>query len=755
MKIKKRLIRKSALVAVVTVLIGMATACTDLWSEQHPGTYYISDGKTIATYLEEYQDIDGTNPFTDLIYILKKDINGSNYWGELKTYGDRTLFAPTNAAFDEYLKERKDLEKDPEKKKYFDNIQSVPDSILDSIRKTHLCKESIYLDDLRKNEDGSLPASNMLNRYLTYKAIEDRSDSTQVRVAYTINQFSKITVADDSTVNGVVQIIDHVIRQSTAYIPGYLRENNKKTEYSSHQGKIFLKALELTKLSVELEKYRDDSYPEPKYDSTITCLEMTGKAAVEYETGYQNFKDKTQQRVVWPDQRLFKYTLFVVSDSILEVDYNITDADVDGVPGKITNQIGISLRSYAKQVYNDDHKDDNDTLSTSALYRLMSYHILPCWLKWDMLNFRQEDIVKGHTRAGGQDSIDMEDFYETLHPYAIMRISTPYDPKLGDDAGKKIYINRKGTLSANNLTHEGVRIWNSSESSEIETNDAMNGGYYFVDKLLLFDDDTKDALDTRIRVMGQTLSPDFINSGARGRMRTDAQGALGYAVYTFKRGFCKNVDATDQSLFVVRYEDKTYDIMFFDEMNLVGIYDVSLRLPPVPKTGLYEIRIFGNAQADDRYKYTRGIVQFYLHEGKPGDEDIKWTSWDWHPCDIPVNMATMTTEPKIGNIKDSDLKGDTDEETELNIQGNDKAMRNRGYMKAPASFAMGDKVSDRLRNHDVCFRKIICTEQLTAGKDYYLRFRETKDQKTSICPVNFIEIVPKSVFAGAIPEDRM
>ena len=46
MKINKRSIRKSALAAVVTVLIGMATACTDLWSEQHPGTFYISDGKT-------------------------------------------------------------------------------------------------------------------------------------------------------------------------------------------------------------------------------------------------------------------------------------------------------------------------------------------------------------------------------------------------------------------------------------------------------------------------------------------------------------------------------------------------------------------------------------------------------------------------------------------------------------------------------------------------------------------------------------
>ena len=68
MKINKRSIRKSALAAAVTVLIGMVSSCADLWSEQHPGTFYISDGKTVATFLEE----DPENRFTDFIYILKQ-----------------------------------------------------------------------------------------------------------------------------------------------------------------------------------------------------------------------------------------------------------------------------------------------------------------------------------------------------------------------------------------------------------------------------------------------------------------------------------------------------------------------------------------------------------------------------------------------------------------------------------------------------------------------------------------------------------
>jgi hypothetical protein len=748
MKINKRSIRKSAVAAVVTVLIGMTTACTDLWSEQHPGTFYISDGKTVATFLEEYEG----NIFSDFIYILKKSINGSSYWGELKTYGDRTLFAPTNQAIREYLDERRALEKDDSKKWYFDRVENLPDSIIDSIRRTHLCKESIYLDDLRKNKDGTLPASNMLNRYLTYEAFEDNTDPNNPTVGYTINQFSEIIEPDDSTVNGVVHIISKVIRQSTEYLPGYLRLNNSKA-VGGHKATIYLQALDMTKLSDLLETYRDLNYKEPQYDSTYACLEMTGSVKVHYSTGYQNYDNGQYQRVVWPNERLFKFTMFVVSDSVLDCVYGITDVDQENVVGKYSGKPGMSLKAKAKAVYNDaNHLNDNDTLSTSPLYKFMAYHILPEWLERNLINFKDEHIVK-HYKNACPDSIDMEDFYETLQR-SVMRISTPYDKGSGND-GTYLYINRKGTVSAGNLEAEGIRIWNRDEVPEIDTEGAMNGGYYFVDSILVFDKHTKDALRTRLRFMGHTLSPDFINSGARGRMRqTLGDKPTTFAVYAFKDGYCTNVRASNQTLYVVRYQDDEWDIMYHDEMNIKGIFDIMFRLPPVPEAGTYEIRIFGNAQSDARYRKTRGIVQFYTHEGEPGANDDNWMNWSWDPCGIPVNMSIMTTDAKIGNILDSDIKGNTAEDKERNIQANDKAMRNRGYMKAPAGFAMGSKVSDRLRNHDVCFRKIVTTLSMDPGKDYYLRMRQVKEDPGSIAPMNILEIVPKAVYAGAIPEDR-
>ena len=91
-------------IAVAAVAGAVQISCSDVWSEQHPGNYYINSGETLASFLENHP----SGEFTSFVYILKK----ANIWGEMKTYGEHTCFAPTNDAFEEYLKERRaDAEK--------------------------------------------------------------------------------------------------------------------------------------------------------------------------------------------------------------------------------------------------------------------------------------------------------------------------------------------------------------------------------------------------------------------------------------------------------------------------------------------------------------------------------------------------------------------------------------------------------------------------------------------------------------------
>ena len=732
MKINKRSIRNSAFAAVVTVLIGIVSACTDIWSEQHPGTFYISDGQTVATFLEEYQDEDGENPFTDFIYILKR----AELWADLKTYGDRTCFAPTNKAIKAYLQERMDMEPDPVKKHFFDNVESLPDSINDTIAKCHICRSSILLKDLNKKDNGSLPASNLLDRYLTYSAIADSTEDGDTKLSYVINQFSRIIEPDDSLVNGIVQVIDRVIGQSNLFVPGYLASNNKKAA-PERKANIFYRAIEMTGLLDTLEQYVDPiyhKYYKPQYDSTFACLELTGKAAVEYGTAWEIGDDR--QRVVWPDERFFKYTVFVVSDSVLAQKHNIHNID--------------DLIAFAKTVYTDaDHLNDDPTLRTSPINKLISYHILPFWAKWDELNFTNEEVLKHFFDAGAQDSIDMADFYETMLPHSIMRISTPYEGQRTPAPGKNIYINRKGTGHFGGVECPGIRIIPPKTTDEIETTGALNGGYYFVEDLLLYDDYTRNvALNTRLRFMGNTLSPDFMNTLQRDRMTGDISakgtGAKNRAVHAFKKGFCKNFWASDQTLFVVRYQDKDWTIFCNDEMNIRGIFDLILRLPPVPSANTYEVRIWGNA-LDEQHGKDRGYVQFYF-----SDDNVNFV-----PCDIPVNMARKPDDPMIGYISDGKLAAGLtdDDEKEAAVLANDKAMRNRGYMKAPGSYKVSSPRT--LRDDDSAFRKIVTTQYMEPDKDYYLRFRQVVDREDAVCPLNFIELVPRNIYAGDVPEDRL
>ncbi len=677
------------------------------------------DERTIASFLEEYPG----NEFSDFITILKK----ADLWTKLENPNYyQACFAPSNAAIRQYLLERKEAENDPYRKRlFFDNVESLPDSITDSIARTHISDKILDLPvDSGAYRDEAFP--NLLGEIMLYNQLPRYGESS-IDYIRTINQRTIITDINIPLANGYVHIVDGVIRENNTLLPGYLKENNTRAD-NSHKATIFYNALKLTGLSDTLMLYQDFSYPTPEFDSTYACLELTGRVAVEYATPYESFSNGQQQRVIWPERRYFKYTLFVVTDSILQSVYGIRSVD--------------DLRAKAISVY-PEGASLPDTDRNSSLNKLISYHILPCWLNRNMLNYTDEYIIRNYKNAC-PDSIDMQDFYETMHPYAIMRISTPYD-QLSRNNGKNVYINRKGTVTAGNLEAEGIRIWNWDETYEINTQDALNGGYYYVDSLLLFDRHTKNALNTRIRVMFSTLSPDFINSGARGRMRqTYGDRPTSFVVYSFKNGYCKNVSWSPETFMGVRYLDKYWDILYHDELALRGHADITFRLPPVPESGIYEIRVTSNAQSEERSRKMRGTVLYYT--GKEPKDLI--------PDGTPVDLTIFPEDSRIGYISDRKITGDTYQEIEQNILANDMLMRSHGYMKYPDSFAMGSQISDRLRNHDVLFRRIVTEMYMEAGKDYYLRIRQM-DGPDSMIPLNFLEIVPYSIYSGENgPEDR-
>ena len=76
------------------------------------------------------------------------------------------------------------------------------------------------------------------------------------------------------------------------------------------------------------------------------------------------------------------------------------------------------LKAYAQAVY-PEGKDIPDNEQNSSIYKLIAYHILPCWLPYEQLNTSQPEIINNYMGVIGSNGmiIDPEDFFETLLPH--------------------------------------------------------------------------------------------------------------------------------------------------------------------------------------------------------------------------------------------------------------------------------------------------------------------------------------------------
>ena len=221
-------------------------------------------------------------------------------------------------------------------------------------------------------------------------------------------------------------------------------------------------------------------------------------------------------------------------------------------------------------------------------------------------------------------------------------------------------------------------------------------------------------------------------------------------VYCFYPDYCDNFDWVEgQTGLYVRYRDASFGTFNGDELSIMYNYDISLKLPPVPSSGTYELRIWNNAISGlGDGAADRGVVQFYYHEGTPGDDTVYWRNWYWEPEDIPVDLRITGDDGRIGMVLDnsSDITNLlTEKEQQAAIDANDRAMRNRLYMKAMDSYGS-------LRTDKNCYRKIVWRRYMRDNTDYYLRMRQMYTSGTGVMPFSFIEIVPKDVYEGN--EDR-
>lgn len=319
------------------------------------------------------------------------------------------------------------------------------------------------------------------------------------------------------------------------------------------------------------------------------------------------------------------------------------------------------------------------TSEANALHRFVAYHLL------DRQMSTNSFIYNGACTAANFMS-ERREYYETMYTFRLMEIK----------AGNKINTRRDGS-------YVGLTETKSNLS-------AVNGFVHSLTSMLVYDEDVmvNDVLNKRIRFDFYNVPPELTNNNIRWQLAgmADASG------YVIPNDFCsKHLSFSDETE-ITMWASDSWTNFEADELKLNGWYDFTLRMLPVPP-GSYEIRM------GYRQESWRGIAQLFV------DGEIQG---------IPRDLRIAGTDPQVGWIADTGTPSDAE---------NDKAMRNRGYMKAPASiWTLQGQTT--LREKETCLRIIIGQFNFQEYGAHYLRGKNVyaPDQEFH---GDYIEIIPTSL----------
>lgn len=620
----------------------------------------------------------------------------------LDARGNYTCFAPTNEAIDLYLDSLLEIGEVESK-----NLDELPDSVAEDIVFNSIIENG---DDEAYQttsfaHDVPLNLTNMNGRYITPSYGLDENNNT---ILY-INKDSRVIDADIEVENGYIHAVDHVLSPS--------KDNIGELVMSLEDVKQFGEMLSLTGWDKKISKYRDLEWEDEHYDILGT------KYTCRYNSGYSG-------RI--PDKRNYGYTVFAEPDTLLER-LGITDIPSLKEYVRANNNFDDETNLGHQTSWGDDYESPYNWLN-----QFVAYHILPEKLSakkaGGLVTFANEYGVRLNERRNESDkfkvTVNVWDYWETV---GVQRRSLKIT---GGNMNGSLQrrINRKSVYNMTNyqentssITIPGILIL---EEGAVE---AKNGFFYPIDDILLW---TKDiptkVLNERMRYDVTSLFPEMLTNEIK-QNRVDS--------WFFPHDYFDNVyEITDATEFEYMPNtgweswDGGWSDYQGDEFNIRGPVDFTMKLPPVPYTGTYELR-FG-VWISNR----RGMAQIYLGKN-PRNLPALGVPIDLRESGVGRDLTGWTEESKIkATVADSTA-----------LYENQKTMRNLGFMKGPKYIQLNDNKTQRDGYGSV--RKIIFTGTLEAGETYWIRFKSVLDDNSLEFFYDYIELVPKAIYAGEYNED--
>ena len=717
----------------ITLAMVLFISCTE---EIDTSSRYVFIDKTITQYLEskeyysEYVKLLNEVPVSDFSKTTLKQL--------LSARGHYTVFAPTNDAINIYLDTlcAQGLITEPS----WDGFTSQKDK--DSISRVIVFNSILDSGDQQAFDIMDFPdhehefgQANMNDRKLRVFYGTEDPDSISINGTVLVNKKNRgITLT-----NGYIHQVEAVIAPSNDRMGEFIAHwaRTPKSGYS-----VMAKLVMACGLVDTLNAFRDDTWE---------YLYLTG--------GVKDLPKHTSvgQIGTIPQHRYYGFTLFAETDHFWEKTL-----------GKSASEIGVDdVCDYLKQSGLFNHVDgttfdDDYTHQMNYLNQFVTYHLIPQRIGREKLVIHYNELGYNYTQNSAP-TVPICDYYQTM---GLPRLLKTYESR----ESKGIYLNRfpilrngvgrfspskenrndyhesgdffqlSGTASAQD-ENQGIKVLTYTEAGT-DNSSVANGIVYPIDHLLIWSENVVNQLaNQRIRIDAGCMMPELMNNDVRSHRAYYSYGATNCRGIPTNYRYIENIEIKDGTLFyyLPGYLSSWHNLQG-DEYNIIGRYDFTMKLPPVPRAGQYEIR-FGVATGSR----VRSMAQVYF-----GSDPNMMPA-----AGIPMDLRLGGLEKRDGSITtDSGVGWEADTEDQEHNDEVAKRMRAKGFMKAPNLWTNSMGSSTSIRTFHYMTRRIMVNAYMTPYQNYYIRFKSVLDMEDREFYMDYFEYVAKEVYDNPYePED--
>ncbi len=711
-----------AIAAALITLVG----CTE---QIDTSSRYVFEGKTIAQYLE------GKEYYSEYVRLLGKrpvsSYSKTTILQLLSARGHYTVFAPTNDAIHLYLDSlySKGIITEPS----WEGFQE--ENTLDSIEKVIVFNSILDSGDQEAYDISAFPShehefglSNMNNRKLRVFYGINNPDSISIEGVAAISENNR----GIQLTNGFIHQVEGVIAPSDERLGDFIRiwANQRQSGYS-----VMSRLLLACKMEDTLSAYRDETWEH---------LYLTG--------GVKDLPNHTSVGQVGtiPEHRYYGFTLFAETDRFWEetLGKNAEEITVSDICEYLKTS---GLLDYVDGIlYDDDYTNEKNVLNL-----FVTYHLIPQRIGRNKLVIHYNELGHNYNSPSARPTISIMDFYQTmglprliktfeslesqgvyLNRFPILQNGrgqfSPTRQNLNDyhESGQFPKLKGVSTTTEENL---GIRILTNTESGTDASN-ISNAIVYPIENLLVCTENVVNQMGgQRIRIDAGCMMPELMNNDVRAPRANYASGATSIRAIPTNYPYISNVEIREGTLFYfLSGYPSPYHNLQGDEFNIIGRYDFTMQLPPVPRAGQYEVR-FGVATGSR----VRSMAQVYF-----GTDPTRMPA-----AGIPLDLRVGGLEKRMGSITiPSDVGWEADTNDEEYNDRVTKTMRTKGFMKAPNSWTNNIGSGTSVRTFHYMSRRILINTYLEPYKNYYIRFKSVLDEEAKEFYMDYFEYVPKEVY---------